>query len=147
MEGDAGCNTISVDDLGDVAGGDGIPLHCFQGKEAVRGPLRMANWDRLPVQASRDREGEDGRKENSNRAALAAWSVHESLPTSIKGQWAVDVRCIRLRVEVVKLGKWVMLRGPQIQIDVRVCRHLRVTFGLRDSIRSLRFRVQSCREP
>lgn len=42
MEGDAGCNAIAVDDLGDVANGDGGSLDGFEGEEAVRRALGRA---------------------------------------------------------------------------------------------------------
>jgi hypothetical protein len=79
VEGDAGCNAIAVDDLGDVASGDGGPLDCFEDQEAVRGTLGMADWNKLPVQGSGDRRGDHSAQENRHRAAAAGESWHESL--------------------------------------------------------------------
>jgi hypothetical protein len=66
VEDDTGCNAIALDDLRDVARGDGSPLDCFEDKEAVRGALGMAYWDRLPIQGSDDEYGDERAEDNAH---------------------------------------------------------------------------------
>jgi hypothetical protein len=79
VEGDPGCNAIAMDDLGDIASGDGDSLNSFEGKEAVGGTLGMAHWNQLPVQGSSDRDVEDCTQANRHGAPATGESVHESL--------------------------------------------------------------------
>ena len=51
-----------MDDLGEVAGGDASPLESFEGEEAVRGSLRVADWNGLRRQASTDDGGDEGER-------------------------------------------------------------------------------------
>ncbi len=74
-KGHARGDAVVMDSLRSVPSGNGCPIGRFEDKEAVRGALGMADWNRLSAQGSGGRTDDEGAQQNRHVAA-GGESVH-----------------------------------------------------------------------